>query len=194
MTLAGMAGSRGAAWGDDGTIVIGGIGTGLWRVAASGGQAVPLTKIDRGKGEAGHQWPVLLPGSRTVLFATVGGLPCDFHTIEAVSLETGTRRQVLENADAPVYLPGGYLVFSARGELRVVRFDAARAEVVGESRLATEDISPQLADPGGYFTLSRAGDLAYLPSRSGISGPSSRSTRTVSCSPWHSCPRRWSIT
>src|SRR5262249_11426447 len=56
-------GNRGATWGGDDTIVFsfGGGGQGLRRVAAAGGDPVPITTVDTQKGEAIHAWPEWLP-------------------------------------------------------------------------------------------------------------------------------------
>ena len=58
------------SWGDDGRIVYTpNYSEALWTIAATGGEARPLTKVDRAKGELSHRWPCVLPGGAGVLFA-----------------------------------------------------------------------------------------------------------------------------
>src|SRR5579864_1374627 len=63
---------RGAAWTDDGRIVLGGLGAGLFQVPASGGTPSTLTKLDVSHGEASNRWPQLLPGGRFLYWARAG--------------------------------------------------------------------------------------------------------------------------
>jgi len=59
---------RGASWGEDDTIVFATAapGTGLFAVAADGGEPEALTTPADGEGD--HMWPEILPGGRAVLF------------------------------------------------------------------------------------------------------------------------------
>jgi serine/threonine-protein kinase len=64
--------SRGATWGEDGTIVSAtAAGTGLQRVSGGGGDPTVLTHLDPGRGDADHMWPEFLPARRAVLFTIV---------------------------------------------------------------------------------------------------------------------------
>lgn len=55
----------GGRWGDDGSIVASfGVGVGLSRIPAEGGEPVPLTTVNRDKGEFAHRWPQVVPSSR----------------------------------------------------------------------------------------------------------------------------------
>jgi hypothetical protein len=47
VTISDVGATRGAAWGDDGQIVFGSLGEGLFRVRASGGAPSPLTRLVR---------------------------------------------------------------------------------------------------------------------------------------------------
>ena len=83
--------TRGATWGEDGTIVYatGAGGTGLQRVSADGGDPTVLTRPNREDGEDDHLWPEFLPGGQAVLFtitAVSGGL--DGAQIAVLDLET----------------------------------------------------------------------------------------------------------
>ena len=62
--------SRGATWGDDGSIIFATNdgSTGLQRISANGGPIEVLTRPDQSKGERDHLWPHFLPGGRHELF------------------------------------------------------------------------------------------------------------------------------
>jgi hypothetical protein len=75
----------GAVWGADDRITFGRADT-IWQVSGSGGEPTELTTLDDGKGEIFHAWPTVLPGGKTVLFASVTGSSRDATHIEAMSL------------------------------------------------------------------------------------------------------------
>ena len=162
-TLADCADLRNSlAWGERGIYYL--CNGELWRVPAAGGAAVQLTRLDPARREALHTDPVELPGARTLLFAN---LTHDTATsrIEAISLDDGTRRVVVEKATTPAYSPTGHLLFERDGALWAMRFDAASATVSGH---ATELLpSTSLAAPlyGSLpYRLSPSGTMAYMPS------------------------------
>jgi serine/threonine-protein kinase len=59
---------RGATWSQDGAIVFALDGTGLFRVAASGGTPEALTTPDATGGQRVHCWPHFLPDGKSLLF------------------------------------------------------------------------------------------------------------------------------
>jgi serine/threonine-protein kinase len=95
-----LAGSRWAhiAWvGTEALIFTKSYNTGLSRVSADGRDSADLTTPDYKRGELGHWWPQVLPGSREVIF-TAYSTPADRSRIEIMSLSEGRRRVVLETA------------------------------------------------------------------------------------------------
>jgi eukaryotic-like serine/threonine-protein kinase len=167
--------SSGATWIDDRTVVAASAApaTGLLRLSADGGDAVVLTRPDRGRGEADHLWPHALPGGRHVLFtvtALSGGL--DAAQIAVLDLAAGTWRPVLPRGRQPHYLPSGHLVYVAGGALWAVGFDATRGEVLGAPRVAV----PQVVTlPTGVAEYDVGGDgtLVY------VAGETAPSLRTL---------------
>ena len=99
------AGSSGATWGPDDTIIVAtnSVDTGLQRVSAAGGPLTVLTRPDRAQGEADHFWPEMLPGGRAVLFtitSLTGGL--DAAQVAVLDLQTGARRFSCGAAVTPI--------------------------------------------------------------------------------------------
>ncbi len=161
-TLADCADLRNSlAWGERWIYYL--CGGELWRVPAAGGEPVQLTRLDAARQEALHTDPVELPGARTLLFANLTD-DAAAPRIEALSLDDGERRVVVESATTPAYSPTGHLLFERDGALWAMRFDAASATVSGH---ATEVVpATSLAAPlyGSLpYRLSSAGTLAYMP-------------------------------
>lgn len=169
VTLAEARQPRGATWGAADTIVyapqpLGG----LWRISAGGGTPVQVTTPDRSRFERSHREPHLLPGGRAALFVVHRATHASFDDadIEAVILETGERRVVVQGGMAPVYTSSGHLAFGRHGVLLAAPFDL--------NRLATT--APPTAVIDGVRTQSYTGRVAY-----GVSG-----TGTLVYAPGHS--------
>jgi len=157
--------SRGASWGDDGTILYGGI-AGLYRVAASGG--VPSVVAEEPSEGYQSSAPFVLPGSRAALFTGwEPGNPEDAGIV-AVDLATGVLTPLVSDAMQPRYLTSGHLLFVRSATLMAVRFDAERLELIGEPFLVLDGVVQALRTLGGAFetgaaqvAVSGAGHLAY---------------------------------
>jgi eukaryotic-like serine/threonine-protein kinase len=156
--------SRGASWGDDGSIIFAtsATSTGLQRVSSAGSEPSVLTKPNRERGEGDHLWPQFLPGGHAVLFtitAATGGL--DASQVAVLDLRTGTQKILVRGGSQAQYLPSGHLVYAAAGALRAVAFDLARLEAIG----APIPVLPQIVTlPTGTaeFDVARNGTLVYV--------------------------------
>ena len=154
---------RGGVWAPDGTIVFAGPETaGLSRVSGSGGKPTPLTTLDKARGEHSHRWPDLLPGGKWVLF-TIGleDAPYEEARIEAVSLETGERRRVIENASFARYSPDGRLLFVRGGHVHAVGFDRDRLTVQGTPEVVLDPVRFNRRNGGAHLAVSASGVLVY---------------------------------
>jgi serine/threonine-protein kinase len=153
---------RGATWVDD-TIIFAtqSTTTGLQRVSADGGTPTVLTRPDRGRGELGHAWPEVVPGSQTVLYtvtATTGGL--DAAAIAAFDLRGNRSTILLRGGSDARYGPSGHLVYGTAGSLRAIGFDATRLSVVGPSVLVVPQV--RTTSFGAVAAgLARDGTLVY---------------------------------
>jgi len=169
MTLCEVDAGRGAAWGEDGNIILAPTTVvGLVRVPAAGGAPQILTKPQAG--ENTHRWPQILPGGQVILFtAQSSGSGFDNANIEVMSLKTGQYKVVQRGGYFGRYLPSGHLVFIHQGTLFGVPFDPARFEVRGMPAPLVEDIAGNSGTAGGQFDFSRSGTLVYLEGRSDAS-------------------------
>ena len=159
---------RGADWTADGTIVLGGLSKGLWRVSENGGEVVTLRNPQKGRFLSD---PQVLPGGRAVLYTeSVGDNPDD--TLQILDLENQTSKRLLPGA-AGRYLPSGHLVYTSEGTLRAVPFDLDRLEVRGTPIPVVEGIREDITrapdHPFGASALvhhavaAQGGVLAYIP-------------------------------
>jgi serine/threonine-protein kinase len=165
--LADARAPRGASWAPDGSIVFSPLyNTGLWRVSATGGAPVEVTKLDAGRGERSHRWPQVLPDGRTVIF-TVGdrSSPGDYDgaKIDAVRLDTGERKTVLTGARMARYSGAGYIVYQHRSTLMAVRFDPTKLEAIGTPFALRERVGGETSSGAGFFAVSTGGAVAVAP-------------------------------
>ncbi|HEU5256867.1 MAG TPA: hypothetical protein VFU28_12805 [Vicinamibacterales bacterium] len=158
--------NRGATWGSDDTIIVGGT-TGLQRVKASGGPATVLARADHTKNEADFRWPELLPGGRAVLFtiaASISGGPDTVQVppqVAVLDLETGTRRVLVRGGSHAHFVSSGHLIYATTGTLWAVPFDLARLETRGMPVPVVPGVATT-AGGGADAVVASDGTLAYV--------------------------------
>ncbi len=167
----------GGAWGgkDGDTIVFGERFQGLYRVAASGGEAEPLTQLR--EGEVGHGWPEFLPDGRRFLFVARSnelapssipladrGVRVDF-SIELGRLNDGSRRKVAEaDSQAVITVRSGEprLLFVRDDTLFERAVDPETMNLSGPLLAVTGDISRSSVGFGKHdFSAAREGVLTF---------------------------------
>jgi serine/threonine protein kinase len=134
---------------------------GLYQVPASGGTPEALTKNNPARYEAGHLFPRFLPDGSAVAFTTARGTGLGYH-LELVSLETGSRKELVDNAGGKTYLVEGNLVFadSFFGRLVAAPFDSTTQEITGRRVPLVEALRTDVADS---YSISDNGTLVYIP-------------------------------
>lgn len=151
----------GADWGDRGTVFFGSIAVGLTQVSAQGGEPSLLLTPDKESGELDFHYPQIFPGGRDMLVTrhdddgTFG--------IESVSLETGRRKRLIEDAFDSGYTSTGHLVYAKRYALFAAPFDSGRLEVTGPSVPVVEDVDGSPKDGELEYGLASDGALVYFP-------------------------------
>jgi Tol biopolymer transport system component len=156
---------RSGAWGA-GEIIFGMQGSGLLRVSEAGGAPLPLTSLDRSRGESFHGAPWLLPDRRHFLYFRAAGTDAENTGIYVGSLDAAPEQQSTERLVAsgynPEYAPSaasrpGWLLFVRDGSLLAQPFDAVRRAVAGDA-LPLADSMPAGPKP---YSASLTGALAY---------------------------------
>jgi serine/threonine-protein kinase len=166
VTIASAADPRGGAWSADGTIVFSSASsTGLWKVPASGGTPVELTKLQ--PNERTHRWPSALPGGKAVLFiCQLNDGAYDDASIEAARIDTG-ERTVLVTGGTPRYVPG-YLLYVRKNSLFAVRFDPATLKTSGDPVLVLSDVmssggmGASSGNGASQFSIASNGTAVYV--------------------------------
>jgi serine/threonine-protein kinase len=159
---------RGMAWDARGRVLFGGDDGRIWQVPAEG-KPSPVTTS--GPADPSHCLPWPLPGGRTLLY-TVRNRSTTWgdEQIVAQSLDSGTRKVLLNDAVDARYVLTGHLVFLRRGQLWAVPFDTERVEVTGKPAVVLDAVAQALAGGrgsditgAGQFALASTGTLAWLP-------------------------------
>ena len=152
---------RGASWGLDGTIVVG--GSQLTRVSEDGGVPEPIVEAEP---DSVFNWPQILPGNMEVLVTLARR---DRDRVVVVSLETGAVRTVLEGYTSARYVSSGHLIVRDPGteNLLAVRFDLASLEADGAPVLVVENVYASPRSGIAQFAVSDTGTLVYAPAGQG---------------------------
>jgi Tol biopolymer transport system component len=122
-------------------------------VPEGGGATRAVTTLDATNGEAGHQFPRLLPDGRRFLFTAAGRQP----GVYLASLDAAEVRPVLRSYTATSFVPPGFLLFNRQRTLMAQAFDAS----TGELRGAPVEIAEPVA--GAAFSASDNGTLVFRP-------------------------------
>jgi hypothetical protein len=161
---------RGGAWGPDNTILIGTGDSSVYRVAAGGGTAAPVTRLNAARKDGSHRWPHFLPDESHFLF-TVRSEVADDRGVYLCSLDSDARRLLIHADSNAIYVSPGYLLFVEGGMLMGQTFDANRLELSGQP-FAIADGVGRASNGYGYFSAAHAGQLAYA-------GPDLQSNRLI---------------
>ena len=134
------------------------------RISSSGGQAEPLTTLDKAKDERTHRWPQWLPGGKAVLFTSQSGDTSTFDTgtIEVVRADTGERKVVHRGGYYARYVPTGHVLYVLRGTLFAAPLRRKRMEATGSEMPVLEGLETNSAEGSAQYGVSDNGLLAYL--------------------------------
>lgn len=154
----------GASWADDGTIIAALIRGRLWRVSASGGQ--PTAVLDLAAESRFPVWPQILPGSKWLLYTTIGATGANGANIEALSLVDGRRTVLLRGGTFGRYLTG-YLLYVNQGTLFAIALDPDRIVPLGSANAVVNDVAYSPTFGFAQLDTSRTGTLVYRRNEAG---------------------------
>jgi eukaryotic-like serine/threonine-protein kinase len=154
----------GAAWGPGNTVLYA-TGTGIKRVAVSGGEGVALTRLQGDDWE--HMWPSMLPDGRHFLFTAkhwAGLAESGAQGIYVGSLENPSEiRQLLPELSSAVYAPPGYIVYVRDGQLMAAPFDIGTTHITGEPVALGEAVAVESSFYTAGLSAAADGTLAIRP-------------------------------
>ncbi|PYQ47828.1 MAG: hypothetical protein DMF59_17820 [Acidobacteria bacterium] len=152
----------GGTWNSEGVILFHhNARRGLYRVPASGGTPVEVTKIDPAR-ETSHRWPSFLPDGKHFLYvATMYG------TAESGDVYVGrlgsNERKLIVTSDLPaIYSKTGHLLYCRDRALVAQPFDLKKLELHGEATVITDNINNFTLFGTACFGVSSNGVLAYV--------------------------------
>ena len=165
LTLTKVTRSRGASWSPDGTIIFApNPASGLFRVSAAGGDAQPVTTLDKAKKEATHRWPQVLPGGKAVIFTSHTQTTADFDnaTIEVLTWRPASARCSRRAAPTGGTFPRATSCTSARRRCSRCpsTLDGWKSPVRPRPWCRTSSGIP--TEGAAQFTFSSTGVLTYL--------------------------------
>jgi len=131
--------ARGGSWGVDDNIYFAPTNaSGLWKVPAAGGvAATQLTTLDPAAAEISHRNPYVLPDGKALLFMVWTGPGSDEHRIEYLSIADNRRQLVVRNADGPLTVAKGRIIYAGRQ-------DSLLSAPWNPARPSLEGVEPQV--------------------------------------------------
>jgi len=160
--------ARGGSWGENGQILFGQSGAGIFQVSASGGRPTPLTTPAQVRREMFHYWPQMLPGGHFLYFAR--STNSEYTGVYAASLANPREPVQLLRTDANAwYAPAGGTVNHHKGHLLWLRgatllaqpFDADKLQLSGEARAIASPVAKYGVSGQMYLSVSATGILLY---------------------------------
>lgn len=145
--------SRGGAWGRDGTILFAPTAySGAFRIAATGGTASQVTKLDASRAENSHRFPAFLPDGRHFLYTTRSARQ-EHWGVSIASLNSPVGTPVIERTDwSAHFAPPGYILFLRAGTLMTQPFNPNSMSITGEAVTVAGDVG---ATTTGYAAKHR---------------------------------------
>ncbi|MBI3493116.1 MAG: protein kinase [Acidobacteria bacterium] len=138
---------------------------GIVRISDAGGDIQPVTELDVKHGERSHRFASLLPGGQALIFTVAfeGINNYDDARIDLWDLKSRERKTLIVGGTSAAYSPSGHIVYARAGKLLAVPFDASRRQVTGAPFEALDGVLMSSNTGAAEFSLSRRGDLAYVP-------------------------------
>ena len=158
----------GASWNRDDVIVFSHKeGSGLERMAATGGTSSTITSLDEAHQEISHYWPQFLPDGRHFIYFARSRNPAE-NAIYAASLDGKVRKRLLTSESRAQYATlrqdstsrPGYLLYVRQRTLLAHRFDPDKLELSGDPQPIVQGVA-QYAYGMAAFSASTTGVLVY---------------------------------
>ena len=147
-----------------------GVSGALYRIPATGGEPVPVTKLNQSRSDTVHRWPYFLPDGQRFLYF-VRSSQTESGGIFVGSLDGKEPKRLLPGVINAVYGPPDFLLFLRDGTLMAQRFDVDNLQLTGEPSPIAEHVAYNMGLGRGAFSVSENGVLAYTSGSSEINQP-----------------------
>jgi serine/threonine protein kinase len=160
----------GGTWNRDGDILFARhAGAPIYRVSATGGTPVAVTRLNKARKERANLWPYFLPDGRHFLY--LAGDPyappkSGINRIFVGSLDSKETTFLLKANSGAVYA-SGYLLFLRGNTLMAQRFDPQRLKLEGDAIPLAEKTMFDAFRLKAQFSVSNNGLMAYASSTRG---------------------------
>jgi Tol biopolymer transport system component/DNA-binding winged helix-turn-helix (wHTH) protein len=157
-------GRSGGAWGRDGTIVFSPSVVGpLYRIPASGGVPVPVTRMTHPTIGQRHMWPSFLPdGTHFIYSDSNGPVSQQGASIYIGSLDGSDPKLISSKVAGNVAYASGYLLYGRAYSLWAQPFDLRRLEPSGTARsITSQEIDEERSFSHAEFSVSQNGMLVF---------------------------------
>jgi eukaryotic-like serine/threonine-protein kinase len=159
---------RGGAWGPGGVILFSPAPTApLMRVSASGGTAVPITKLDPAL-HTSHRWPFFLPDGKHFLYIALhhDAAKSGNNTLYYASLDGRENRPLFHSQTNAIYA-SGFLLFGRGDQLMAQAFNPSSGTLSGEPQNVAKGV---MNDASTWHMDASASNDGLLVFGSGASG------------------------
>jgi len=160
--LADSPNPRGGSWNQDNVIIYEpDYRDSLWRISASGGTPVRLTKFEESK-HTTHRWPRFLADGKHFLFFATNHSGGSEQGIYFGSLKDGSYKHVIDS-DSDAQYASGYLLYHLQSALLAQKFDPGAGIVSGDPVPVASSVEYDSSTWHTTFTTSQNGVLVYEP-------------------------------
>jgi serine/threonine protein kinase len=123
--------ARGGAWNRDGWILFAPSDGPLFKCQTSNGVPLPVTALDRARGDMAHQQPKFLPDGVHFIFLVISTKP--EHTgVYLGALNSPETRQLVATNEMGLFAAPDHLLFMRGSTVMAQRFDTRRLELAGD--------------------------------------------------------------
>jgi Tol biopolymer transport system component len=153
---------RGGTWNRNGVILFAPSPSfPLHRVAASGGEAAPLSTTEEW-GKEGRLLPSFLPDGRHYLYLSLTRNPVRVTSIRVASLDEPGTKKLVDAEFMGLYAAPGYVLFRRDAALMAQKLDLAKLELTGDPIRAANQVKVHPLTFQTFASASETGVLAYL--------------------------------
>jgi DNA-binding winged helix-turn-helix (wHTH) protein/Tol biopolymer transport system component len=157
-------GRSGGAWGPDGTILFSpNVDGPLFRIPASGGVPVAVTRITRASAGQRHMWPFFLPDGTHFLYSDSSGpISPQGESVYLGSLDGSNPKLISSKIAGNVVYVSGYLLYGRDFTVWAQPFDLRRLELSGTARsITSQETGVEMAFSHAEFSVSQNGILVF---------------------------------